>query len=198
MSAAVSRKPRATLADWKRLTEDGHVVELIDGEIVEQSMGRPEHGRPQLKIGELLGPFNRRSGGPKGPGGWWLMSEVDIQYPKTEEIYRHDASGFRRDIYESPPTGNPTRDLPQWVCEILSKSTARVDLVKKQRSLHLHGIAHYWILDPEHGTLTVHRHHADGYIVVATGGVGDVIRAEPFDAIELDVGEFFGHDPVER
>src|SRR5882724_5056440 len=104
MTAAAPRVPRATLADWARLTEDGQVVELIDGEIVERTMGRPEHGRPQLKLGELLGPFNRRSGGPKGPGGWWLMTEVDVLYPKTEEVFRHDALGFRREGRDSPPS----------------------------------------------------------------------------------------------
>jgi Uma2 family endonuclease len=84
--------------------------------------------------------------------------------------------------------------VPDWACEILSVSTARIDLVKKHRTLHAHGVGHYWIIDPEHETLTIHRHHPDGYVTAATGGVGDVVRAEPFDGLELDVGELFGHE----
>lgn len=88
----------------------------------------------------------------------------------------------------------PLRVVPDWVCEILSTEAARFDLVKKHRTLHAHGVAPYWIVDPEHETLTVHRHHADGYVTVMTGSVGDVIRAEPFDGVELDVSELFGKE----
>ena len=66
--------------------------------------------------------------------------------------------------------------------------------MKKQRTLHAHDVAHYWIIDPEHETLTVYRHHADGYVAAMAGGVGDVIRGEPFDTTEIDVGELFGKE----
>jgi Uma2 family endonuclease len=116
-----------------------------------------------------------------------------VLHPKTEEIFRHDVLGFRRDRQPERPTGVPVEIPPDWVCEVLSTSTARTDPVKKQRTLHLHGIAHYWIVDPEHETLTVYQHHSDGYLAVTTG-VGDVVRAEPFEALELDVGELFGKE----
>jgi Uma2 family endonuclease len=189
-------RPRHTIAEVIRMLEEGDVVELIDGEIVPREMARAEHGISQMKIGELLGAYNRQPGGPRGPGGWWLMTEVEVLYPKTEEIFRHDAVGFRRDQHPERPTGFPVRAVPAWACESLSSSTARYDQVKKHRTLHLHGVAHYWIVDPEHETLTVLRHHADGYVTANSGGVGDVLRYEPFDAIEFDVGELFGHEPL--
>lgn len=192
MSAA--SRPRRTLAEVTRLLEQGEAVELIDGEIVHRTMARPEHGIAQAKVSELLGRYNRRTGGPRGPGGWWLMTEVEVLYGDTEEVFRHDVVGFRRERHPERPAGFPLRAAPDWVCEILSTSTARNDLVKKHRTLHAHGVAHYWIVDPEHETLTVHRHHADGYVTVMTGGVGDVIRAEPFGEVELDVGELFGKE----
>jgi Uma2 family endonuclease len=192
MSAASA--PRHTLAEALALLEKGEPVELIDGEIVYQTMTLPEHGTAQVKVAELLGPFNRKPGGPRGPGGWWIMTEVDVLYAKTEETYRHDAMGFRRDRHPERPKGHPVKSVPDWACEILSPSTARYDQVKKLRTLHKHGVPHYWIIDPEHETLTVFRHQPDGYMAAMTGGVGDVIRAEPFEAIELDVAELFGKE----
>jgi Uma2 family endonuclease len=191
---SASARPRHTVAEVVRLLERGEVVELIDGEIVPREMARAEHGIAQMKVGGLLDGYNREPGGPRGRGGWWLMTEVEVLYPETKEIFRHDAVGFRRDRHLERPTGFPVRALPDWACEILSGSTARYDLVKKHRTLHAHGVPHYWLIDPEHETLTVLRHHADGYVTAITGGVGDVIRAEPFADVEFDVGELFGHE----
>ena len=190
---ASSARARASLEELGRLRDRGAAVELIDGEIVHRAMARPEHGSAQMKLGGLLDGFNRGSGGPRGPGGWWLMTEVDVLYEKTDEVFRHDVLGFRRESCPARPAGVPVTVRPDWVCEVLSASTARYDLVKKHRTLHRHGVPHYWIVDPEHETLTVQRWHADGYVTAITGAAGDVIRAEPFAAVELDVGELFGH-----
>jgi Uma2 family endonuclease len=189
-----ARKPPATLEDLARLRDAGAAVELIEGEIVRKAMPSPGHGSAQTKLGALLDPFNRRGGGPRGPGGFWIMSEVDILYAKTNEVFRHDVSGFRRDLHPERPRGTPVKERADWVCEILSPSNARTDLVQKQRTIHLHGVPHYWIVDPEHETLTVLRWAETAYLRVLDGGVGDVVRAEPFDAVELSIAELFGRD----
>ena len=187
------RRP-ATLDELARLRDQGHAVELIDGEIVYKASPAVAHGASQMRFGEVLAAFNRQPGGPRGPGGWWLMTEVDIFYPLRTEVFRHDVSGFRRDRHPERPSGMPVNARPDWACEILSPSTARYDVVKKSRTLHAHGVPHYWLLDPERETLTVLRHTEQGYLQVLTASVGDVVRAEPFDAIELSVSELFGHD----
>lgn len=192
MSAPVRKAP-ATVADLLPLWKQGLAVELIEGEIVHKAQPSIDHGSTQFKFGELLAPFNRR-GGPRGPGGWWIMTEVDTFYAKTGEVFRHDVSGYRRDLHEVRPTGMPTKTRPDWVCEILSPSNARVDLMQKQRTLHAHEVPHYWIVDPEHETLTVLRRTDAGYLHVLAAGVGDLARAEPFEAIELSIAELFGHE----
>ncbi len=189
-------RTHATLADYADAHARGEVVELIDGDLVPRAMARPAHGTAQAKLGALLDRFNRGRGGPRGPGGWWIMTEVEVLYPQTSEVFRHDVFGFRRDRLAARPESTPVTDRPDWVAEILSGSTARRDLVSKQRTLHRHGVPHYWIVDPEHETLLVFRHGPDGYVSVLNAGAGDVVRAEPFDAVEIDVGEIFGHEPA--
>ena len=176
------------------LLEREDQVELVAGEIVQRAMPTVVHGVSQLKLGELLGPYHRRPGGPRGPGGWWIMSEVDTYYPQTDEVFRHDLSGYRRDVHEVRPSGFPVRTRPDWVCEIASPGSGRRDHVEKQRTLHAHGVPHYWLLDPASEVLTVLRWREDGYLLVLGAAAGEIVRAEPFEAIELDLAEVFGRE----
>jgi Uma2 family endonuclease len=185
------RRTSATLDDLAKLRDAGHVVELIDGEIVYKALPSPAHGGAQIKTGALLDGFNRRGGTPRGPGGWWLMTEVEVLYARAHEVFRHDLVGFRRDLYPQRPSDMPVSARPDWVAEVLSPSTARNDTGPKQQTLHAHQVPYYWIIDPEHRTLTVMRRADERYPRILDAGVSDKVRAEPFDAIELDVGELF-------
>jgi Uma2 family endonuclease len=187
------KRRRATLADLYAIPEDERFHELIDGEIVEKAAPSGEHGGAQAGVvGSLLPSFGRRPGG-RWPGGWWFASDVDIQL--GEDICRPDVLGWRRDRVPAQPRGMPVRTIPDWVCEIVSGSNRRNDVVRKKRIYHRSEIGHYWILDPDEATLSVYRWHPDGYLEVLAAERGQRVRAEPFDAIELAVGVLFGDDP---
>lgn len=168
-------------------------LEIVRGVIVEKASPTYEHGDAQRAVSLLVGPFHRGGGGD-GPRGWWIALEVDIEL-EAHEVYRPDLAGWRRDRVPDRPTGWPVRVRPDWVCEILSPSTAARDLGPKMRTYHAHGVRHYWVVDREHETLTVHRHVAEGYVVALVAGRDEVVRAEPFGAVELKVGLLFGEDP---
>ena len=125
------------------------------------------------------------------------MTEVEIEFD-TREVLLPDVAGWKRDRVPQRPTGRPVRVRPDWVCEILSPSTASRDMGPKHARFHRCGVGHYWLVDPQHQTLTVQRWTDDGYLVVVTAGCTDTIRAEPFDAIEFSVGILFGVDPDEE
>jgi Uma2 family endonuclease len=196
MTEPASRGPSATVADWLAQPEDCR-VELIDGELIEKAAPSFEHGLAQGQtISKLSGAFGRRSGGSDGPGGWWIATEVDILLEGRG--YRPDIAGWRRDRLPAPVKERPVTIRPDWLCEVVSESNRAVDTVTKLRRYHQAGVPHYWILDQMDRTLTVHRHAADGYLVVLRAEASERIRAEPFDAIELDVGVLLGGDPEER
>lgn len=180
------------MSDFLAIPEERRFHELIAGEIVEKATPSAEHGTTQLEVGSrLIGPFGREppSG---GPGGWWFMTEVEVRF--TSEICRPDVVGWRRDVVGQRPRGKVIDACPQWVCEVLSEDR-RNDLVRKKHIYHRHQVGHYWILDPEQGTLAVYRWHADGYLEVLSAERGQVVRAEPFDVIELPVSGLFGDEP---
>ncbi|MCA9675889.1 MAG: Uma2 family endonuclease [Kofleriaceae bacterium] len=188
--SAVVRPALATFADLAKLGDDTR-AEIVGGEIVDKAAPTMEHGRSQTALGGYLSRrYDRRPGG-RWPGGWWIGTEVDVEYD-AHELYRHDLVGWRRARVPECPSGRPIRVRPDWVCEILSPSNERRDLVDKLRTLHGAGVPHYWILNPEEKILLVHRHQADGYLVALTASSDDTVRAEPFGDVDLHVGVLFG------
>jgi Uma2 family endonuclease len=194
-STARDRHGDKTIEDWRALPA-GHHFELIDGELVEKAAPTLEHGRSQGRtISTIRDPFDRRPGGPSGPGGWWTASEVDILL--DGRIFRPDVLGWRRDHASTLPRDFPVTLRPDWICEILSDSNRATDTITKVRRYHQGGVPHYWLLDHADRTLTVYRYTPDGYLVAVRAEASETIRAEPFDAIELRVGALFGDDDDE-
>lgn len=186
----------ATLEDLWAIPEEGRFHELIAGELVRKAAPSGEHGDAQAGVvGALRAPFQRRAG-RGGPGGWWIATEVEVLL-ETDEVVRPDVVGWRRERCPERPTGTPVEVRPDWICEVVSPGNAKDDTVKKLRLYQSVCIPHYWIADPRDATLTVMRWSADGYITLLRAERGEVVRAEPFEAIELHVGTLFGDDPCE-
>ncbi len=192
MSASVPRPLKATLQDALRAIEREERVEFYDGDLVQKAAPMSIHGNAQARVIGTLAPFWSRN--PPGGTGWWIVSEVDVEYPDGGHVFRHDISGWRKELQPLLPSGIPVKAVPQWACEVLSPSTARYDTVQKQRVLHRHSVGHYWLVNPEHQTLTVMRHSPDGYVVVLTASPGMTVRAEPFGGVEIPVSDLFGVD----
>lgn len=183
--------PPATLEDLFAIPEEKRRHELIEGSIVEKGAASGEHGGVQRKLSAYVDPFERRPGG-RLPGGWWFVTEVDIFFDQAN-VLRPDVAGWRRERVPERPRGAPLRIRPDWVCEILS-TNRRNDLIKKKRVYHQHQVPHYWIIDPTDETLAVYRWTSDGYTEVLAAERGERVRAEPFDAIPLEVGTLFGDE----
>ncbi len=181
----------ATIADLMAIPEDERHHEIIDGFLVEKGAATPPHGRAQGRLFRQLGPYDREAGG-RLPGGWWFVTEVEIQL-QTSQVFRPDVAGWRRDRLAVLPDAMPVVVRPDWVCEVLSTNRQN-DLIKKKRAFHANQVGHYWVIDPVDETLTVYRWHSAGYIEVLIADRTQRVRAEPFDAVELFVGMLFGDD----
>jgi Uma2 family endonuclease len=80
---------------------------------------------------------------------------------------------------------------PDWVCEVLSPSTAAIDRSEKLPIYGAHGVKHLWFIDPAIRTLEILTRERTHWsvTVVFSGDAG--VRAEPFEAIELSLGELW-------
>ena len=74
---------------------------------------------------------------------------------------------------------------PDWLCEVVSPSTGRIDRVRKMPKYAANEIRHLWLIEPVLQTLEVFRLDAGTWRLVAAYGGDEVVRAEPFDAIEI-------------
>ena len=76
---------------------------------------------------------------------------------------------------------------PDWVCEVLSPSTAALDRGDKRKVYGQFEVKHLWFVDPEAKTLEILELDTRGYRVVDVFADDAKVRAIPFDAIELDL-----------
>ena len=192
-----SARRRTSLDEFRAIPEAQRFHELIAGELIPKAAPSGEHGAAQAGVvGAVQPSFQRKPGGAGGPGGWWIATEVEIAL-ETGDIVRPDIVGWRRERSPDRPTGMPVKLRPDCVCEVLSPSNASDDTIDKLRLYHHVAIPYYWIADPRDATLTVLRWSADGYVTRLRAARNEVVRAEPFEAIEIAVGRLFGDDPAE-
>lgn len=195
MSKASTRR-RYTVEDWLAVADEQPPYELIDGELIQkdgpgiETSPAVSHGATILWVGIALAPFVRRPGDADRPDGWWLATDAGIQLGSF--IFRPDIVGWRCDRHPAMPRARPAPERPDWVCEVLSESNRRQDTVVKLHQYHQAGIPYYWIIDGDAGTLAVHRHTPDGYLIALCATASDHVRAEPFGAIELDLAALLG------
>ncbi len=124
--------------------------------------------------------------GRGGPGGWWILDEPELHF--ADDILVPDLAGWRRERMPESPTGAFSQLAPDWVCEVLSSSTARIDRVLKVALYAREGVGHVWLVDPIAQTLEVLQLEGASGLLAASFGGSCTVRAEPFDAIELDLG----------
>lgn len=80
---------------------------------------------------------------------------------------------------------------PDWVCEVLSPTTERIDRGRKLRIYADAGIAHAWFVNPVERTLEVLRLRDGAWTIAMVGTGSDVLRIEPFEAIEFPLGRLW-------
>lgn len=165
------------------------IAEIIDGELITSPRPAFPHARAASVIAQDLSPFDRRPGSPSGPGGWWILFEPELHL--GPDILVPDLAGWRRE--RMPRLENvPYSELaPDWVCEVVSPSTGRLDRVRKMRIYARERVGHVWLVDPLLHTLEVYRLEGQQWVVASTHEGTETVHAEPFAGIELDMGRWW-------
>jgi len=179
-------KKAATYADIEALPE--HLVgEIVDGELVVSPRPALRHARSASRLGmDLGGPFDH---GRDGPGGWIILFEPELHL--DSHVLVPDLAGWRRERMPELPDTAATSLPPDWVGEVLSPSTEAEDRAGKRPIYARFGVAFLWLLDPILETLEVFRLQGSGWLLLDTYRGQKKVRAEPFDAVELDLGSLW-------
>src|SRR6187402_3256932 len=131
------RRRRATYEDLLQVPE--HLVgEIVDGELVTSPRPAAAHARASSSLGgELYGPFDRGRG---GPGGWIILDEPELHL--LGHVLVPDLAGWRRERMPELPDAKAFELAPDWACEVLSPSTAKVDRADKVPIYAQAGVSH--------------------------------------------------------
>ena len=176
-------KRRATYEDLMQVP-DTKVAEIIDGELVVSPRPAWAHTVAASRLGtDIAGPFDRDPSDPSAPGGWCVVLEPELHF--GDDVVVPDWAAWRR--WRMPAQADvPYLTLaPDWICEVVAPSTGRIDRSRKMRIYGNAGVTSLWLVEPLAKTLEVYRREADRWVVAAVHGGDEVVRAEPFDAVEL-------------
>ena len=102
-------------------------------------------------------------------------------------IWRAGAASGCRTI----PTPRISRSLRDWVCEVLSPSTRKLDLHEKRPHYALAGVGHLWLLDPTDRTLEAFELREGEWVLIATAKDDEPVSIRPFDAITFSLGDLW-------
>ncbi|HSP80569.1 MAG TPA: Uma2 family endonuclease [Myxococcaceae bacterium] len=180
---------RASYEDLEALPPN-QVGELIAGELYASPRPAIPHAVASSELGvELAGPYSRGRG---GPGGWRFLDEPELHL--GEDVLVPDLAGWRLERMPTPPREATLSLAPDWLCEVLSPSTAALDRARKLPVYAREGVRHVWLVDPEAYTLEVLRLEGAHYTLLVTHAGHARVRAEPFEALELELALLWGQE----
>ena len=176
---------RATYEDLLKVP-DILIAEVLDGELITS----PHPPLPHLRVASVLicdvSPFDRQA---SNPGGWWILFEPELHL--GDDILVPDLAGWQRECMPVLRGAPYFEQAPDWVCEVVSPSTGRIDRVRKMPIYAREQVSHVWLVDPLQRILEVYRLEGWHWVVAGTDGDDEIVRAEPFDAIELEMSRWW-------
>ena len=160
------------------------VAELLEGDLYLSPRPSPRHANAASTLGaDLHDAFQK---GRSGPGGWWILFEPEIHL--RDHVLVPDIAGWRRETLPALPQIGWFEAVPDWLCEVISPSTSRIDREKKLPIYAAAGVEWVWIVDPSLKTLEVLR-RKDGRFVLSGAHFGETsISAPPFGDVSIELG----------
>ena len=159
------------------------VAEVINGELRLHPRPAGPHSSVSSVLGEELGPPFKRGRG--GPGGWIILDEPELHL--ASDILVPDLAGWRRERLPAVPNEPFFTLRPDWVCEVLSPSTEKIDRADKLPIYAREGVGHAWLVNPLQRMLEAWRLESGKWLALGVYHDDARVRIEPFEALELDL-----------
>ncbi|UCE64696.1 MAG: Uma2 family endonuclease [Nitrospirota bacterium] len=148
--SATTPQIKFTYQDYLLFPNDGKRYELIAGDRYVTPAPRTKHQRISGNLYGLLFEFVKQN-----KSGILLSAPTDVVFSDMD-VVQPDLL-FVSWGRESIITEDNIQGAPDLVVEILSESTRRTDEIIKRKLYEKHGVAEYWIIDPEIDTVKVFR-----------------------------------------
>lgn len=177
---------RATYADLEAVP-DHLVAEIIDGVVETHGPLPPVQGAAAFSLAAILGSHTSRR--RDDPDAWIYMSKPELRF--GPQVVVPDLAGWRRERMPTEPEDAFIETSPDWVCEILSPSTIRLDRGRKRRIYGEAGVDFLWLLDPAAGVLEGFALTDGRWLLLDTVLRGETVAIPPFDAVPFPLDDLF-------
>ena len=166
-----------------------HIIgEIINGRIETHPRPATKHALASSALGgELFFPFQKGKG---GPGGWWIIDEPELHL--DSHVLVPDLAGWKKENMSILPDTAWFEVVPDWICEILSPSTAKIDRVEKMPIYAHLGVSHFWLIDPQLQTLEVYELHRGQWVLLETIDNDKAVSIAPFQDISFPLSSLWG------
>ncbi len=181
MKATDSRVSFAELQQWP---EDGRRYELYDGEVIVVPSPFPRHQRVVMHLGEVLGEYERAS------GGIVFAAPIDIVFTEYDVI-QPDLVFFRKERRHLIEMWQETRVPPDLAVEVLSRSTERRDRGRKMALLARFGVPEYWIVDPVKNSFEIYTLSFGSYALAEPHGEDEHVRSPTLPGLSFNFHRIF-------
>lgn len=179
-------KPADKVATYEDLFDipENLVGEIFSGELVTHPRPSPRHSQAASAVGAVL--FNRFSINPGGDDdGWWILDEPECHL--SEDIVVPDIAGWRKSTMLELPETAWFGIRPDWVCEVVSPSTAKYDRGVKREIYAREKVGHYWMVDPVEKMVEVFALSESGWVLTDVVSDDQVDNLPPYETLPFDL-----------
>ena len=163
------------------------VAEVVDGTLYTFPRPAMTHAIARSVLGGIINPSFQFGRG--GPGGWWILDEPELHF--GEDIVVPDLAGWRRERIPEFPTGAFCTLAPDWVCEVLSPSTRKLDRGGKWAVYTRAGVCYHWFVDPDARLLEAYVLRGTEWVLIDRLYGEVTVSLPPFDAIQFNLGDLW-------
>ncbi len=161
-------------------------VEYLNGDIVMTPARSPHHQIIVTNLLLLLGQYAMQNG-----LGLVLPAPLDVVLSKEAQIAQPDLIFIAKARAPKLVTRAAITGAPDLVLEIISPSTARADRKIKPPLYAKHGVAEFWLVDPEDQSVEVFVLDGDSYRMSGVDLAGDTIKVGRFAEAQITIDSIF-------
>ena len=164
------------------------VGEILNGVLETHPRPAPRHAYASSSLGALIiSPFDH---GQRGAGGWVILDEPELHLDCN--IMVPNIAGWRRERMPELPETAWFECVPDWVCEVISPSTGRIDRAVKMPLYAHYGVQYLWIVDPDQQTLEAYQLQSDkksgnNWMLLETLKDNQSVSLPPFTETSFDL-----------
>jgi Uma2 family endonuclease len=187
----IATNKRMSLAEYLAYDDGTNTrYELVDGVLVEMSLGTGKHGRTIRRLAKAIetaaesmamdwiaiqGLVGIETNLPGQKSNVRIPDIVVMPEPQWDQIGERPGSAT---IFAIEPA-------PILVVEVLSPSTQATDLTEKRQEYASRGIAEYWLIDPKQGDIKILQRQNQDYIEVGIFRGEDTIVSPQLPTLTL-------------